>query len=73
MHTEVFNNIDTLINMANSPLNIDEINTELITLRKNIKTKQSEIEDLKSLMTDSRYFNASNELVDKNIEISLNP
>ena len=49
MHTEVFNNIDTLINMANSPLNIDEINTELITLRKNIKTKQSEIEDLKSL------------------------
>ena len=71
MHTEVFNNIDTLINMANSPLNIDEINTELITLRKNIKTKQSEIEDLKSLMTDSRYFNASNELVDKNIEISL--
>ena len=50
MHTEVFNNIDTLINMANSPLNIDEINTELITLRKNIKTKQSEIEDLKSFI-----------------------
>ncbi len=71
MHTEVFNNIDTLVSMADSPLNIDEINTELITLRKSIKNKKSDIEDLKSLMTDSRYFNASNELVDKNIEISL--
>ncbi len=71
MHTEIFNNIDILMSMANSSLNIDEINTELITLGKNIKNKRNEIEDLKSLMTDSRYFNASNELVDKNIEISL--
>ncbi len=71
MHTEVFNNIDTLISMADSPLNIDEINTELITLRRQINNKKNEIEDLKSLMTESRYFNASNELVDKNIEISL--
>ena len=71
MHTEVFDNIDTLIKMADSPLNIDEINTELITLNRNIKNKQNEIEDFKSLITESRYFNASNELVDKNIEISL--
>ena len=40
MHTEVFNNIDTLIKMADSPLNIDEINTELITLNRNIKNKR---------------------------------
>ena len=59
MHTEVFNNIDTLISMADSPLNIDEINTELITLRRQINNKKNEIEDLKSLMTESRYFNAS--------------
>lgn len=71
MHTEVFNNIDTLINMASSQLNIDEINSELITLRKQIKNKKNEIEDLESLISDARYFNASNELVDKNIEISL--
>ena len=71
MHTEVFNDIDTLISMADSALNIDDINTELISLGKSIKSKRNEIEDLKSLMTDHRYFNASNELVDKNIEISL--
>ena len=71
MNTEVFNSIDTLINMANSSLNIDEVNTELININRNIKNKRNEIEDLKSLMVDSRYFNASNELVDKNIEISL--
>ncbi len=71
MHTEVFNNIDTLISMANSSLSIDEINTELISLNRQIKNKRNEIEDLKSLMNDARYFNASSELVDKNIEISL--
>lgn len=71
MHTEVFNNIDILMNMANSPLNVEEINMELVSLKRQIKNKQNEIDDLKSLMTESRYFNASNELVDKNIEISL--
>ena len=71
MNTEIFNNIDTLISMADSPLNIDEINTELISLKRLINNKKNEIEDLKSLMVESRYFNASNELVDKNIEISL--
>ncbi len=71
MHTEVFNNIDILMNMANSPLNVEEINMELASLKRQIKNKQNEIDDLKSLMTESRYFNASNELVDKNIEISL--
>ena len=71
MNTEIFNNIDTLISMADSSLNIDEINTELISLKRQINNKKNEIEDLKSLMVESRYFNASNELVDKNIEISL--
>jgi len=72
MHTEVFNNIDTLIEMAGaSAKNMDEINTELITLKRQIRNKTNEIEDFKSILTDARYFNASNELVDKNIEISL--
>lgn len=71
MNAEVFSNIDTLINMADSELSIDEVNAELISLNRQIRNKQNEIEDLESLMTDSRYFNASNELVDKNIEISL--
>ena len=71
MHTEVFNNIDILIAMSGSTLDIDEINTELISLKRQIKNKKNEIEDLRSIISDARYFNASNELVDKNIEISL--
>lgn len=71
MYTEVFSNIDTLIEMAGASSNVDEENTLLIGLKKQIKDKKNEIDELKSLMTDSRYFNASNELVDKNIEISL--
>ena len=72
MHTEIFSNIDTLIEMAGASLkNMDEVNAELISLKRQIRNKNNEIEDFKSLLTDSRYFNASNELVDKNIEISL--
>lgn len=71
MQTEVYNNIDTLIEMSGSSTNVEEISTELISLRRLIKNKKSEIDDLKSIMDHSRYFNASNELVDKNIEISL--
>jgi len=72
MHTEVFSNIDTLIEMAGASLkNMDEVNAELISLKRQIRNKNNEIEDFKILLTDSRYFNASNELVDKNIEISL--
>lgn len=71
MQTEVYNNIDTLIEMSGASTNVEEISTELITLRRQIRNKKSEIDDLKSIMDHSRYFNASNELVDKNIEISL--
>ena len=71
MQREVFYNIDLLIEMSGNTKSIDDLNTELITLKNNIKNKQEQIEDLKSIMTDARYFNASNELVDKNIEISL--
>lgn len=72
MHTEVFNNIDTLIEMAGaSAKNMDEVNAELITLKRQMRNKTNEIEDFKSILSDARYFNASNELVDKNIEISL--
>lgn len=71
MRTEIFNNIDLLVNMSGTDSNIDEVSTELLTIKKEINNKKQEIEDLKSLMIDSRYFNASLELVDKNIEISL--
>lgn len=71
MHTEIFSNIDLLVSMAGSSLNVGDIEAELVTVNKEIQNKKQEIEDLKSMMNDARYFNASSELVDKNIEVSL--
>ena len=71
MHTEIFNNIDLLIEMAGSTLNVQEIENDLIHINKEIQDKKQRVEDLKSMMNDTRYFNASSELVDRNIEVSL--
>ncbi len=71
MHTEVFHNIDLLVSMAGSLLNTVDIEAKLASIRKEIEDKKREREDLESLMTEARYFNASSELVDKNIEVSL--
>ena len=44
MHTEVFNNIDTLIEMAGASLkNMDEVNAELITLKRQIRNNTFKI------------------------------
>ena len=71
MHTDIFNNIDLLIEMAGSTLNTLDIEEELRDINKEIQDKKGQIEDLKGMMNDTRYFNASSELVDKNIEVSL--
>lgn len=71
MHTEIFSNIDLLVSMAGSSLNVGDIEAELVTVNKEIQNKKQEIDELKSMMNDARYFNASSELVDKNIEVSL--
>lgn len=71
MHTEIFNNIDLLVEMAGSTLNPQDIEAELISINKEIQDKKQRLEDLKSMMNDTRYFNASSELIDKNIEVSL--
>ena len=71
MHTDIFNNIDLLIEMAGSSLNTLDIEGELKDINKEIQDKKAQIEDLKGMMNDTRYFNASSELVDKNIEVSL--
>ena len=71
MHTEIFNNIDLLIEMAGSTLDVQDIESDLTQINKEIQDKKQRLEDLKGMMNDTRYFNASNELVDKNIEVSL--
>ena len=37
MHTEIFNQIDLLVSMAGSTLNTDDIESELITINKEIQ------------------------------------
>ena len=71
MHTEIFNNIDLLTEMAGSTLDVQDIESDLTQINKEIQDKKQKLEDLKGIMNDTRYFNASNELVDKNIEVSL--
>ena len=71
MHTEIFNNIDLLIEMAGSTLDVQDIESDLTQINKEIQDKKQRLEDLKGMMNDTRYFNVSNELVDKNIEVSL--
>lgn len=39
MHTEIFNNIDLLVSMANSSLNVGDIESELVTINKEIQNK----------------------------------
>ncbi len=71
MHTEIFNNIDLLVEMAGSNVNEQDLETDLTQINKDIQDKKQRLDDLKSIMNDTRYFNASSELVDKNIEVSL--
>ena len=71
MHTEIFKQIDLLIEMSGSLLDDRDIEADLIQVNKEIQNKKQRLDDLKSMMNDARYFNASSELVDKNIEVSL--
>ena len=57
--------------MAGSTLDVQDIESDLTQINKEIQDKKQRLEDLKGMMNDTRYFNASNELVDKNIEVSL--
>ena len=60
MYTNVFDNIDLLVNMADSELNVDDVNTELITTNNAIKEKQNKISELENNMGDARYINEAN-------------
>ncbi len=71
MNTKIFNNIDTLIDMATLSKSKEEINAELIEVNSLIESKKKEIEAKKQDIAEEDYVNTSLELVDKNIEVSL--
>jgi len=63
--------IDTLVKMAGSSSSYETLSTELDEIKKTISKKENELQDLKESMVDDKYFDASGEVVDRNIEISL--
>lgn len=71
MHSEVIAKIETLAKMSNSSNNANTLEMELKEIETEIKSKKKELKELKASMNDEKYFDASSEIVDKNIEISL--
>ena len=71
MHNDIIAKIDALVKMSDSNANVGTLKVELREVECSIKEKQLELKELKSSMTDDKYFDASGEIVDKNIEISL--
>jgi len=63
--------IDTLVKMAGSTSSYETLTAELEDIKKTISKKEIELQDLKESMIDDKYFDASGEVVDRNIEISL--
>ncbi len=71
MQNEIIAKIDALVKMSDSTSDISTLKVELREIECDIKEKKLEIKELKSSMNDDKYFDASGEIVDKNIEISL--
>ena len=71
MQSNIFELIDLLVKMAGSKSNIDELKAELADTEKRIDKTEKKLESLEQEMTDEKYFDASSEIVDRNIKISL--
>lgn len=72
MQRDIIELIDTLVKMAGSTSSFETLTAELDEIKKLISKKEIDLQDLKESMIDDKYFDASGEVVDRNIEISLN-
>lgn len=71
MQRDIIELIDTLVKMAGSTSNYETLSSELDEIKKLITKKEIDLQELKESMVDDKYFDASGEVVDRNIEISL--
>ena len=71
MQSNIFELIDLLVKMSSSNTNIDELKADLEDTLNNISITENKLRDIESDMTDDKYFDASSEIVDRNIKISL--
>ena len=72
MQNEIIAKIDALVKMSESTSNVSTLQIELEEIDQSLKEKKLELAELKASISDEKYFDASSEIVDKNIEISLN-
>lgn len=71
MQTNIFSLIEELVSMSGSTSDFDALNSELSLLEIEIPKIKKEIKELTSSMTEDKYFDASQEIVDRNIELSV--
>ncbi|MBR5662226.1 MAG: hypothetical protein IKX00_01070 [Bacilli bacterium] len=71
MQSNIFELIDLLVKMSSSKSNIDELKADLDDTLNNISLTEDKLKQIESEMTDDKYFDASSEIVDRNIKISL--
>ena len=71
MQSNIFELIDLLVKMSGSEANIDELKADLDDTDLAIDEAQEALIKLEGEMNDDKYFDASNEIVDRNIKISL--
>ena len=71
MQSNIFELIDLLVKMSSSNSNIDELKADLDDTLNNISITEDRLNELEADMTDEKYFDASSEIVDRNIKISL--
>ena len=71
MQSNIFELIDLLVKMSSSNSNIDELKADLEDTINNIGITENKLKELEADMNDDKYFDASSEIVDRNIKISL--
>ena len=71
MQSKIFSLIDLPLKMANTKNTYEELEAKRNLLLDEINNLKKAIDDLSSSMTDDKYFDASSEIVDRNIEISI--
>ncbi len=71
MQTSIFSLIEQLVSMSGSTSNFDTLDSELTLIENEILKIKNEIRELESSMTDDKYFDATQEIVDRNIELSV--
>ena len=71
MQSNIFELIDLLVKMSGSNSNLDELKADLNDTEIKIQETQKELDTLENEMNDDKYFDASSEIVDRNIKISL--